>query len=434
MKPSTNEFWNWAKTFFTLKEWMVFSMSLVLSAVIVTSVYLYGPVNTTIVPYTILGSNIPIRNALDERLAPFYSIFFTAYEAQAPIEDKEEVLATVTNLVPRLHAYADRHHLFYQDPSLPELGYINNLYRLNLSLGSTDPFEIDYPFYTLLDLSLKMVRLTDGYFNPFLGTISDFWDNILTNPFYSVQYRDLDPAFNPLVRRELESRLFYIPRTVEAMEQTLTLEERDGRYFAKLHPYQGAQIGDLKLSLGAIAKGFANDILADALAEKNLNEGYLFNGSSSITAIGPRYGNRPYVWSVESPIAEIDVAFEIERSGRHSLSTSGAYGGRTIRVGNQKVLRHHILNPFTGYPSQSAIELNVMSSSFPSGGLDALSTAMMIMDKEHAMAIRKMVLDQGFDLEFAWIEVENNGLIVTTSPGYAPYLNQTVGVKYQTLR
>jgi hypothetical protein len=44
------------------------------------------------------------------------------------------------------------------------------------------------------------------------------------------------------------------------------------------------------------------------------------------------------------------------------------------------------------------------------------------------------VLDQGFDLEFAWIEVENNGLFVTTSPGYALYLNQTEGVKYQTLR
>jgi thiamine biosynthesis lipoprotein ApbE len=433
MKSTAHVFWSWAKGFFSVKEWMVFTLSVLLSTIIITSVYVSGPVAETLVPYSILGSNIAIRNANDERLAPFYSIFFTAYEAQASQGDKDEVLATVTDLVPLLHAYADRHHLFYIDRTQPELGYLNNLFRLNLSLGSSIPLEIDYPFYKMLALSLHMVELTHGYFNPFLGTISDFWDEVLANPFYPLEYRDLDPTFHPIVRRELEHKLSFIPRTVDEINETLELTEENGKYFARLHAFHQAQVGDIKMSLGAIAKGFANDYLADILTEKNLTEGYLFNGSSSITAIGPRYGNRPYTWSVESPIPSVETAFEIERAGRHSLSTSGAYGGRTIRVGSQKVLRHHILNPFTGYPSQTSIELNVMSASFPAGGLDALSTAMMIMSKEEAMEIRSQILEDGDDLECAWIEIENDDLMVTTSPGYTPYLNQTMDVKYSVL-
>jgi hypothetical protein len=102
-------------------------------------------------------------------------------------------------------------------------------------------------------------------------------------------------------------------------------------------------------------------------------------------------------------------------------------------LGSKEVLRHHIINPLTGYPSQEAIELNVISSSYPAGRLDALSTAMMIMTKAEAIALRNTILATGEDLEIAWIEVIDDRVVVTTTPGYASMMIKERDVRYLTM-
>ena len=429
----TSPFYTWVKTFLSIKEWTVLGLSVILSSLITSSIWFINPTSSVIVPYQILGANIPIRNYLDKRLSPFYSIFFTAYESIASEEDQQRVLDTVMSMVPLLHAYGDRQEYFYLDKEEPSLGFIHNLAMLNDHYGDATPLRIDQTLYALLDTSLSMARLTQGRFNPFLGSVSDFWNAIIDDPFYPVQFRDLDPTFNPLVRRQLETLLSYVPKTIKEMEATLVLTEVNGQYFAQFNALNSAPKGQLSLSLGAIAKGFANDILADALANQGLTQGYLFNGSSSITAIGPRYGNRPYDWFVESPLPRFEEAFQIQIAGRHRLSTSGAYGGRLIKIGSRSVLRHHILSPLTGYPTQQSIELNVISKTYPAGALDALSTALMVMSQEEALEIQKIIQDQGYDLDIAWIEVLDDDLIVTHTPGYEPYMIKTKGVIYHSL-
>jgi thiamine biosynthesis lipoprotein ApbE len=139
----------------------------------------------------------------------------------------------------------------------------------------------------------------------------------------------------------------------------------------------------------------------------------------------------PYRWQVTSPHPSAEYAFTIEKPGRHSLSTSGAYAGFRMPLGSARVLRHHIIDPRTGYPSTQAIELNVISSSYPAGRLDALSTAMMTMDKSTAMQYRDDIIRSGHDLDIAWIEVDNDQVHVTYSPGYEDILTKEQGVNYQ---
>jgi thiamine biosynthesis lipoprotein ApbE len=133
---------------------------------------------------------------------------------------------------------------------------------------------------------------------------------------------------------------------------------------------------------------------------------------------------------VTSPHPSAEYALTIEKPGRHSLSTSGAYAGFRMPLGSSRVLRHHIINSHTGYPSTEAIELNVISSTYPAGRLDALSTAMMTMDKTTAMQYRDDILAQGHDLEIAWIEVIDEKVHVNYSPGYETILTKEQGVSY----
>jgi thiamine biosynthesis lipoprotein ApbE len=419
------------KAFFTPKEWMILSIATVLSALILSSTFWMTPVQQGVNPYQLLAYNIDVRDRTGERLDPFYTIFFANYEAKASIEEKQQVSDLLEQEVQRLHRYGDRHHEFLSNPDDPNSTVFHNLKVLNTMHGQQQWLAIDETFYDLLSEAKAMTQFTDGAFNMFIGTVSDFWDDLLDNPLYRLQYTQLDPAYNPLQRLALESRIQYVPLTNDDVDQVLELKIEAEQPYVRFNTFRQSPAGSIKITLGGIAKGFANDIIADQLSSQELTRGYISNGTSSITTLGPRYGNVPYRWQVTSPHPSADYAFTIKKPGRHSLSTSGAYAGFRMPLGSTRVLRHHIIDPHTGYPSKQAIELNVISSTYPAGRLDALSTAMMTKDKTTAMQYREEILAQGYDLEIAWIEVIDEKVHVTYSPGYETMLKKEQGVSYQ---
>lgn len=417
------------KSLLTPKEWLMISISTLLSAIILSSTLWVSPVQQGVNPYQLLAFNIDVRDVQGTRIDPFYTLFFANYEAKASVEEKQLVTEVLTEEVKRLHPYSDRHHDFNHPTLINET--IFNLKQLNLAHGSGEWLTIDEPFYALLFEAKTMTLFTEGAFNMFIGTVSDFWDDLLSNPAYRLQFRDLDPAYHPVVRAELESLVKFVPMTTSAIEATLELRIVNGQYQVRFNRYQDTPIGAVKITLGAIAKGFANDIMTTRLQDAGLTRGYISNGTSSIATMGPRYGNVPYRWQVTSPHPSANYAMTIEKPGRHSLSTSGAYNGFRMPIGNTRRLRHHIIDPHTGYPSQHAIELNLISRTYPSSRLDAMSTAMMTMTHAEAYAYRQRILDQGYDLEIAWIEVRNDHVHVSYTEGYQSFLKKEANVRYQ---
>jgi len=426
-------FFDTLKSFFSPKEWFILFMSTLLSAIILSSSVWITPVQQGVNPYQLLAYNIDVRDRTGERLDPFYTIFFANYEAKASIEEKQQVSDLLEQEVQRLHRYGDRHHEFLSNPDDPNSTVFHNLKVLNAMHGQQQWLAIDETFYDLLSEAKAMTQFTDGAFNMFIGTVSDFWDDLLDNPLYRLQYTQLDPAYNPLQRLALESRIQYVPLTNDDVDQVLELKIEAEQPYVRFNTFRQSPAGSIKITLGGIAKGFANDIIADQLSSQELTRGYISNGTSSITTLGPRYGNVPYRWQVTSPHPSAEFAFSIEKAGRHSLSTSGAYNGFLMPLGSEKILRHHIIDPQTGYPSKPAIELNVISSTYPAGRLDALSTAMMTMTKSEAMSLRSEIMLEGYDLEMAWVEVNDDQVEVYYSQGYESIIIKDKDVHYEVL-
>jgi thiamine biosynthesis lipoprotein ApbE len=425
-----NKILGWFKLF-SAKEKLILTISTLISAMILSSLIWLQPVQQGVNPYTLLAFNIRVEDIAGKRLDPFYTIFFANYEAKTPDQERQQVTAILTEEVQRLHPYADRHHWFAH----PEgEGYLANLRMLNEAYGQATWLEIDAPFYELLSEAKQLSMFTDGAFNMFLGHVSDFWDDLLRDPVYRLRYRQMDPSFNNLARKDLMTRLQYVPMTDSEIDATLELKEEQGQYLVRFNVFNDAPLGSLKISLGAMAKGFANDVMADRLQSLGLTRGYISNGTSSITTMGPRYGNVPYRWQLTSPHPSARYALTIEKPGRHSLSTSGAYTGFVMPVGSTTRLRHHIIDPKTGYPSQQAIELNVISSSYSAAGLDALSTAFMTMTQTEAMMYRQQILEQGHDLEIAWVEVKDDRVHVTYTEGYETIMTKEANVQYRVYR
>lgn len=439
-----------AQKILTPKEWMIGLVSILISGMIMSSV-IWMPSSSIheTFSYEYLGlglrvETIPIGDQCDssdssetseckpKKISPFYTIFRLLYESLRPRVEIARARTIVETMVPHLHQLADRHYDYYADESKTTL--VNNIKRVNETLLTDEAIEIDVHLYEMLRIGVAMGKLTNGQFNMFIGEVSAFWNDLIDDPEYGENVESWDPFYNEVERAKLDRYVSFLPMTEQDFDEVLTLTDNEGVYTAKLNSFKGAQMGDLSISLGAIAKGYANDVIASMLKEEQLIYGHINNGASSILALGEKSNGEPYRWDVTSPSILQDYAFSIDIQGAHGLSTSGSYNGRVVSINEQPTLRHHIIDPSTGYPSDYVYEINALSSDLPSVYLDILTTALMTMPLEEGLAIHQHFIDLGFDLNLSWIDIlPDTRLSVTYTTDFHDYIIPIDGVVYQKL-
>ena len=147
------------------------------------------------------------------------------------------------------------------------------------------------------------------------------------------------------------------------------------------------------IDLGGIAKGYAADRCVALLEQSEATAALLSLGGNVQT-----YGTKPdgSAWTIgiadpqqpEQPIASLTV------SGTKALVTSGGY--QRCFEADGKVY-HHILDPKTGYPSESGLSsVTIISDSGTMA--DAYSTALFVMGLDKATAFWRT--EQSFEAVF----------------------------------
>ena len=210
-----------------------------------------------------------------------------------------------------------------------------SVYTLN---NSNEEKPISSDLYSLLQVSLDLKTKTNGYFNPFIGSLSKKWKESLPNK---------ETLSQTVINEELE----------KMNNTSLTLSE------AKC-----TRVGEGEIDLGAMAKGYALDQVKSYLDDKNEKQ-YLIDGGSSSILLGSKNTTDGY--------------FKVGLRGTNNYLKLkdcfvGASGIIEQGVEINGVIYSHIINPFTG----SAI--NKYDATFVvgnSGALtDALSTSFMMME------------------------------------------------------
>lgn len=126
-----------------------------------------------------------------------------------------------------------------------------------------------------------------------------------------------------------------------------------------------------RLDLGAIAKGFTLDRMADEMWEWGIESFLLMSSGSSILAGAPPRGEQG--WKVCLTVGEADADIEAEGAPEVLLAIGG------IGTSGSSMRGNHILNPSTGMPSTRYLRSWALSDS--AAMADALSTAWMNMDR-----------------------------------------------------
>jgi FAD:protein FMN transferase len=134
----------------------------------------------------------------------------------------------------------------------------------------------------------------------------------------------------------------------------------------------------MAVNLNAIGKGYALDRMASVLRRRGVDHALLSAGSSSIRALGGRYGGWPV--DIRSRLVNRPRLARVRlRDG--ALGTSGAGEQFVIADGTRY---GHVIDPRTGWPAQGVTSATVITAD--AADADALSTAFLIGGVELAQS------------------------------------------------
>lgn len=138
----------------------------------------------------------------------------------------------------------------------------------------------------------------------------------------------------------------------------------------------------VKLDLGAIAKGYAADVIKIMIIDRNAEIYGLLDFGGNIMTVGSKAEGKPWVIGITDPFNVGSACATVDIIDK-CVVTSGNYE-RYFEKDGQRY--HHILDPSTGAPSRSGI----VSATIIGGNsmqCDALSTASFIMGCERAIKL-----------------------------------------------
>ncbi|MCR5450774.1 MAG: FAD:protein FMN transferase [Solobacterium sp.] len=306
-------------------------------------------------------------------------VFHTTVKLETLSQEDMDLLYPVFNEKARhFSRLFDRYHSYEEEG-------IANIYTINHSEGV--PVHVEAELYEALQTAADMTVLTNGKYNLTVGRLFDVWADLFS-PF-PIEQDDPDPeaisdALGCVVKPEdLNDVLIF-----NDAEQTVTLM-----------PYEPCGSSPV-IDAGALAKGYASEKIFDEL--KQYGRPFLLNaGSSSIAAYAP--DDQPRTWYVgaRNPYARVYTLYDFAINNTGMISTSGDDSSYFILKNNNSVIRHHILDPDTGYPNNYIRTNTVMTDH---GGLaaDVLTTALFNCEtNEERLELIRTVADY-FDIDIAW--------------------------------
>ncbi len=137
---------------------------------------------------------------------------------------------------------------------------------------------------------------------------------------------------------------------------------------------------DMKISFGAIGKGYAADKAKELLVSKQVLGG-IINAAGDLTTWGTKATGEKWLIGIANPLSEERI-FSWLPVVESSVATSGNSEKFVIFDG---VKYSHILDPRTGYPTTGINSVTIFAKSAEL--CDALATAVYIMGKEDGLAL-----------------------------------------------
>lgn len=247
-----------------------------------------------------------------------------------------------------------------------------------ININSGENFQVvSEETFSILRTAIKYSELTQGAFDPTIRPLVNLWG----------------------IGTDAQA----IP-TKEEIHEKIKLVNYKNIIFNKDNNSVKLTYKNQSLDLGGIAKGYASDVVKDILIKNNIKNGIIDLGGN-IYALGEKEDGTPWRVGIQDPFTSRGNFIGVISVKNKSVVTSGYYEKYFIKDGKKY---HHILNPLTGYPSESnIISVTIISDKSIDG--DGLSTGVYIMGLDKATKLIESI--PGVDAIF----ITNENQVYATS-------------------
>lgn len=330
---------------------------------------------------TVLPAN---ETNLQKFSAYSFDYFDTVTTVTGYAESQEAFDEIADGILGELGEYHRLFTIYHRFEGLENLCTINELVN-----GAHRTVTVDRRIIDMLLYAKDMYHKTDGHVNIAMGSVLSIWHD----------YREIgmsDPASAELPPME---------KLTAASEHTdincLVIDEENST----------VTLTDpaMKLDVGAIAKGYAVEMVAKRLEEQGIT-GFVLNVGGNVRTVGPKGNGEKWVVGIENPVDDEEKPYlaYLELAGQ-TIVTSGSYQRYYLVDGKRY---HHIIDPETLMPSEGFVSVSILTKSSADG--DALSTALFCMSFEEGLALIESIPDT----EAMWVFQDGRE---ETSSGFESY-------------
>jgi thiamine biosynthesis lipoprotein len=242
---------------------------------------------------------------------------------------------------------------------------INNIKTINDNAG-IKPVKVDQKIIDLLLFSKEMYDLTEGKINIAFGSVLSLWHDHRTEGLDNPSAATL-PDIEELKTRSNHTDI-----------NQMIIDEKASTVYLK-DP-------DMRLDVGAIAKGYATEKVVKAMEEAGFVNSMISVGGN-VRTLGNKFDEKgndvPWGVGIQNPDLEsADTTLHVLNLSGYSLVTSGVYERYYIVNGKQY---HHIIDPETLMPTEYFASVSIVC--VDSGLADALSTSIFNMPYEKGLEL-----------------------------------------------
>lgn len=354
-----------------------------------------------------------IEKKESDSINPFNTnVLYTRYAKEKLTSTK--VINSIENILGEYtattHYLFDRHYYYFDEDD----NLIPNLKVINDSYGTNKWINIDTRLYQVLKESIELSKFSDGKFNIFVGELSDMWDRYIS--YNNIMFGDKEDNYKynkDPTSEEINTCLNETPQ-VNDLNTILEFKEDSENtkypYQVKFNKYKNAE--KVSITLGGIGKGYLTEKLYLKYKENALTYGMVNAGTSSMVFFGDRVFSDNWSIALSNPYGvNYQYLGKVKLDNKkYSISTSGAQVNFYYKqIGDNIVLRNHIIDPTTGYPNDYYNQILLISNTISSTKMDALSTILSNCSfdeiKDYVTKIRN---DNDFgDLEFVFFKKDN---------------------------
>lgn len=229
----------------------------------------------------------------------------------------------------------------------------SEIHRVNKSAGLKCE-KLSEDTYEVLSRAAQFSGICKGLFDVTIGPLVDLWD------YKNAHMIPSDARIKLLLPLVNHTELLLDPN-----EQTA-----------------GLQKAKQSIDLGGIGKGFASDRFLEIFRKYGIASAYT-NIGGNVATLGHKPDGSPWRVGIRHPRQENSLIGALSVADK-AVVTSGDY--QRFFIDNSGIRRHHILDPATGYPSESGlISVTVVADSGMTA--DAMSTILFIAGMEKGLRL-----------------------------------------------